>query len=57
MIELKMDGIPAIADVATILNLEFVCSLADEFGDLVGAFPGRSELTGSWIFCVLVDLT
>ena len=56
MIKLKMDGVLVVKDVATILSLEFVCSLADDFGDLVGAFPGRTELVGSWVFHVLVDL-
>ena len=49
-----MDGIPTVLDVATMLSLEFVCSLVEDFGDLVRAFPGRIELAGSWVFCVLV---
>ena len=42
-----MDGVPAIVDVSTILSLKFVCSLADEFRDLVGAILGRTKLVGS----------
>ena len=34
MIEFKMDGIPAVENVATILGLEFVCSLPDDLDDL-----------------------
>ena len=52
-IEFEMDGIPAVGNVATILGLEFVCSLPNNLGDLVGSFPGRTELAGSWIFGIL----
>ena len=55
MIKLKLDDILVVVDIATILSLAFVYSLADEFGDLVRAFPCRSELAGSWVFHVLVD--
>ncbi len=48
-----MDGVPAIVDVAAILGLEFVCSLAYEFGDMVGAFPCRPKLAFSYILHVL----
>ena len=47
MIEFEMDGVLAVGNVATILGLEFVCSLADDLGDLVRTFPGRTELVGS----------
>ena len=50
-----MDGIPAIGNVVTIFGLEFVCSLADDLGDLVRTFPGRTELADSWIFGILED--
>ena len=42
-----MDGIPVVGNVATILGLEFVCSLPDELGDLVRTFPSKTEPTGS----------
>ena len=57
VIEFKMDGIPTVGDVITILSLEFVCSLTDNLGDFVRAFLGRTELASSWVFCVLVNLT
>ena len=50
-----MDGIPTVGNVATILGLEFVCSLPDDLGDFVRTFPGRTELASSWVFGVLVD--
>ena len=55
MVGLKMNGVPVVMDVATILRLEFVCSLADDLGDLVRAFPYRPELAYSYIFRVLKD--
>ncbi len=55
MIKLKMDGIPAIGDVTTFLGLEFVCSLPNNLGDLVRAFPGRTKLASSWVFGILED--
>ena len=39
MIYLKMSGIPAVVDVASISSLEFVGSLTDDLGNLVGSFP------------------
>ena len=50
-----MDGVPAAVDVATNLSLKLVCSLADNLGDLVGAFPCRSEVACSWILRVMED--
>ena len=50
-----MDGIPAVGNVATILGLEFVCSLPDVLGDLVRTFPGKTELIGSRVFGILED--
>ena len=55
MIEFKMDGIPAVGDVATILGLEFVCSLPNNLGDFVRSFPGRTEFAGTRIFSILED--
>ena len=55
MVKVKMDGVPVVTDVAAILGLEFICSLAYDFGDLVGAFPCRPELAYSCNFCVLED--
>ena len=51
-----MDGILAVGNVVTILDLEFVCSLPDELGDFVRTFPGRIELASSWVFNILEDL-
>ena len=56
MIEFKMDGIPAVGNVATNLGLEFVCSLPNNLGDLVRSFPGRTELADNWVFSILEDL-
>ena len=42
-----MNGIPTVGNVATILGLEFVCSLTDDLGDFVRTFLGRMELAGS----------
>ena len=50
-----MDGIPAVRNVATILGLEFVCSLPNNLGDLVGSLPGRTELANTWVFSILED--
>ena len=55
MIEFKMDGIPAVGDVATILGLEFVCSLPNNLGDFVRSFPGRTKFAGTRIFSILED--
>mgnify|MGYP003411365460 CR=1 FL=1 len=33
-----MSGVPAIVDVASISSLEFIGSLTDDLGDLVGSF-------------------
>ena len=55
MIEFEMDGIPVVGNVATILGLEFVCSLPKDLGDLVRTFLGRTELAGSWVFGILED--
>ena len=55
MIEFEMDGIPTVGNVATILGLEFVCSLPNNLGDLVGSFPGRTELAGTRVFSILED--
>ena len=50
-----MDDIPAVGNVATILGLEFVCSLPDDLGDLVRTFPGRTELADSYVLGILED--
>ena len=50
-----MDGIPAVGNVATILGLEFVCSLPNNLGDLVGSFPSRTEIAGTQVFSILED--
>ena len=50
-----MDGIPAVGNVATILGLEFVCSLTNNLGDLVGSLPGRTKLANTWVFSILED--
>ena len=50
MIEFEMDSIPAVRNVATILGLEFVCSLPNDLGNFVRTFPDRTELAGSWVF-------
>ena len=55
MIEFEMVGIPAVGNVATILGLEFVCSLPNNLRDLVGSFLGRTELAGTWVFSILED--
>ena len=55
VIEFKMDGIPTTGNVATILSLEFVCSLIEDLGNFVKTFPSRTELAGFWVFGVLVD--
>ena len=55
MIEFEVDSIPAVRNVATILGLEFVCSLPNNLGDLVGSFLGRTELTGTRVFSILED--
>ena len=34
-----MGGVLAVVDVASISSLEFVGSLTDDLGDLVGSFP------------------
>ena len=34
-----MGGIPAVVDVASVLSLQFVGSVIDDLGDLVGSFP------------------
>ncbi len=39
MVYLKMSGVPAVVDVASILGLEFVGFVADDLGDLVRSFP------------------
>ena len=39
MIYLKMGGVPAVVDVASILGLEFVGSMANNLGDIVRSFP------------------
>ena len=57
MIEFEMDGILAVGNVATILGLEFVCSLPNDLKDLVRTFPGRTELAGTWVFGILEDLS
>ena len=48
-----MSGVPAIVDVASILSLEFVGSLNDDLGDLVGSFPVGAELAFSCFFGIL----
>ena len=50
-----MDGIPAVGNVATILGLEFVCSLPNYLGDLVGSFPGWTKFANTWVFSILED--
>ena len=47
MIKFEMNSVPAIGDVTTILGLEFACFLPNNLGDLVGSFPGKTELAGS----------
>ena len=51
-----MDGVLAIVDVMTILSLKLVGSLSNHLGDLVGAFPCRTEVSYYNILGVLVDL-
>ena len=55
MIQLKMCGVLAIVDVASILSLDFVGFLTNNFGDLVRSFPGWAELTRPYLFGVLED--
>ena len=55
MIEFEVDDIPTVGNVETILGLEFVCSLPNNLGDLVGSFPGRTELADTWVFSILED--
>ena len=55
MIEFEMDDIPVVGNVATILGLEFVCSLPNNLGDLVGSFLSRTELASTWVFSILED--
>ena len=50
-----MDGIPAVGNVPTILGLEFVCSLPNDLGDLVGSFPSWAKLANTWVFGILED--
>ena len=50
-----MDDIPAVGNVVTILGLEFVRSLLNNLGDLVGSLLGRTELAGTWVFSILED--
>ena len=50
-----MDDIPAVGNVATILGLEFVCSLPNNLGDLVGSFPSWAEFADTWVFSILED--
>ena len=44
MIWLKMCGVPAVVDVASILSLELVGFLTKKFGDLVRSFPSWNEV-------------
>ena len=50
-----MDGIPVVGNIAIILGLEFGCSLPINLGDFERTFLCRTELTGSWVFGVLID--
>lgn len=34
-----MSGVPTVVDVASVSSLEFVGSVTDDLGDLVGSFP------------------
>ena len=49
------DDVPTVMDVILILRLELVSFLSDNFGDLVGIFPCRIELTSACFFGVLKD--
>ena len=50
-----MGAIPAVVDVASISSLEFVGSMTDDLGDLVGPFPVGAQLASSCFFGVLED--
>ena len=50
-----MGGIPAVGDVASVSSLEFIGSLPDDLGDLVGSFPVGAQLACSCFFGVLED--
>ena len=53
--KLKMGGVLTAVDVASVLSLEFVGSLTDDLGDLVGSFPVVAQLACSYFFGVLED--
>ena len=52
-----MAGVPAVMDVASLLSLKLVSSLSNYLGDLVGAFPCRTELACCNVLGVLEELT
>ena len=51
-----MSGIPAVMDFAFISSLEFVGSLTDDLGDLVGSFPIGAQLACCCFFGILENL-
>ena len=51
-----MSGVLAVVDVASILSLEFVGSLTDDLGDLVGSFPIGAQLACSCFFGILENV-
>ena len=50
-----MHGVPDIVDVASTLSLKLVGSLSNQLGNLVGAFPCRTELSCYNVLGVLED--
>ena len=55
MIYLKMGGVLAVVDVASILDLEFVSSVIDDLGDLLRFFPVGAKFACSCLFGILED--
>lgn len=53
MIRPKMDGVPAVADVAPIFVLQLVSAIAEHLGDQVWTFPGWTQLASSDLLGVL----
>lgn len=50
-----MNYILAIVDVVAIFSLEFVGTLSEDLGDLVGSLLYRTKLPCSYILCVLEE--
>ena len=50
-----MGGILAVVDIAYVPSLEFVGSVTNDLGDLLGSFPVGGQLTCSCFFGVLEE--